>query len=298
LVRDLRVLGRVVDQVEPDVVHLHSSKAGLGRVVLRGRRPTIFQPHAWSHLAVRRPASDGLRQLERVAARWADAIVCCSDEERATAAAGGIDGHFHVVRNAVDLHRFEPGDRVAARARLGIGDEPVALCVGRLSHQKGQDVLLRTWRGVVGALPQARLVLVGDGPDRAALEADAAAGVIFAGAREDVSDWLAASDVFTLLSRYEGMSLAVLEAMAMARPVVVTAVQGMAEVVGEGPGAGGAVVAVGDELAAGAALIARLADPDLAGAEGRRARARIEEGHDLRQWSEALCRLTEQVAQR
>jgi glycosyltransferase involved in cell wall biosynthesis len=297
LVRDLRVLDHVVEEVEPDVVHLHSSKAGLGRLVLRRRRPTIFQPHAWSYLAMPRPAADGLRQLERVAARWADAIVCCSDEERATAVADGIHGRFRVVRNAVDLDRFEPGERAAARDRLGIGDEPVALCVGRLSRQKGQDVLLRAWRGVVGALPQARLVLVGDGPDRAALEADAPAGVTFTGSLDEVADWLAASDVFTLLSRYEGMSLAVLEAMAMARPVVVTAVQGMGEVVGQGPGAGGSVVAVGDELAAGAALIARLADRDLAAAEGRRARARVESGHDLRQWSDALCRLTEQVGE-
>jgi glycosyltransferase involved in cell wall biosynthesis len=128
------------------------------------------------------------------------------------------------VTNGVDTRRFRPeGDN--ARSAAG----PLVVCVGRLCRQKGQDRLLRAWPAVVRQFPAARLVLVGDGPDRDRLHAWAPASVEFAGAADDVAPWYRAADVVVLPSRWEGMTLVPLEAMACARPVLVTDVDGRAK---------------------------------------------------------------------
>ena len=76
-------LNRIVNEIEPDVVHLHSGKAGLaGRLVVRDRIPTVFQPHAWSFLAARSGVQGASLRWERYAARWATELVCVSTTER------------------------------------------------------------------------------------------------------------------------------------------------------------------------------------------------------------------------
>ena len=119
------------------------------------------------------------------------------------------------------------------------------LCVGELSVQKGQQDLLTDWPAVRVQVPEAQLILVGDGPDRQALErlAEGVEGVMFAGARTDVPLWMAAADVVVVPSRWEGMALVPLEAMASARSVVATDVNGMMDSV---PPDAGAVVVLDD----------------------------------------------------
>ncbi|WP_420713241.1 glycosyltransferase family 4 protein, partial [Streptomyces sp. Tu 6176] len=103
---------------------------------------------------------------------------------------------------------------------------PLVVCVGRLCRQKGQDVLLRAWGPVAERVPGARLVLVGDGPDHDRLRDLAPPSVAFTGAVADPLPWYRAADVVVLPSRWEGMALAPLEAMACARPVVAADVGG------------------------------------------------------------------------
>lgn len=297
VVPEMRALACIVAERAPDVVHLHSSKAGLvGRLALRGRRPTIFQPQGWSFLAGGGPQRTAALWWERLGARWADVVLCCSEAERAHGEAVGIKAAWKVVPNAVDLERFRPGDRAAARRSLGLADDgPVALCVGRLAvAQKGQDVLLQAWPTVTAAFPSARLVLVGEGPDRAALEAAAPDGVAFAGQHPDVRPWYQAADVVVQPSRYEGLSLAVLEALACGRAVVAADAIGMREAVG----GAGAVVPVGDAVALAAAVIARLRDPALAAAEGERARRRAVDLYGSEAWGSAVAAVTLDVASR
>ena len=82
-IAEARLLRRILRRERPDVVHLHSSKAGLaGRLVLRGRSPTVFQPHGWSFLAGSGFVQRGAGWWERFATRWADAIVCVSESVR------------------------------------------------------------------------------------------------------------------------------------------------------------------------------------------------------------------------
>ncbi|HSH60900.1 MAG TPA: glycosyltransferase [Acidimicrobiales bacterium] len=293
VVDEVRRLGALVRAFEPDVVHLHSSKAGLaGRLVIRGRLPTILQPHAWSFLALTGPLAAASLAWERMAVRWADTVLCCSEAERRRGVAAGIRGSWRVLPNPVDLHRIPAGsdaDRQAARSELGLGAAPLAVCVGRLSTQKGQDVLLDAWPQVRREVPAAELVLVGDGPARGALEARAPAGVCFVGRQQSVTPWLHAADVVVQPSRYEGLSMSVLEAMASARSVVASDVEGMFEALGEGAGA---IVPVEDAVTLAREVSRRLADQSRAWREGLVGRARAEQNHDLRNWGEAVAELT------
>jgi glycosyltransferase involved in cell wall biosynthesis len=279
---ETRRLARVVAAARPDIVHLHSSKAGLaGRLALRGRLTTLFQPHSWSFEALEGPMRRAATAWERQAVRWTDLVVCVSDGERERGESAGIGARFQVVPNGVDLTGFPEApqeERSAARSRLGLADGPLAVCVARLSRQKGQDVLLRAWPTVLRRVADARLVLVGDGPAEEELRAQAPAGVEFAGAREDVRDWLASADVVVFPSRWEGMSLALLEAMACGRSVVATEVPGVREALGPGSGS---IVAVEDETGLADAVADRLLDRSLTAAEGKAGRARAERYHDL-----------------
>nr|WP_063770608.1 glycosyltransferase [Streptacidiphilus carbonis] len=285
---EIASLRRLVAEARPDLVHLHSAKAGLaGRLAVRGVFPTVFQPHAWSFAAVGGPLAAAARLWERRAVRWTDRLLCVSDQERAEGESAGLRGRWAQAPNGVDLDRFDPArlpSQPRAREVLGLpADAPLAVCVGRLCRQKGQDVLLRAWSAVPARIPGARLALVGDGPDRAALEAMAAAlpepdSVVFAGSSEDPRDWYAAADLLVLPSRWEGMALVPLEAMACGCPVLLTEVAGARECLEPG----GTLLPVDDPQALREALAARLADPVACLAAGARARERIVEHHDVR----------------
>jgi glycosyltransferase involved in cell wall biosynthesis len=286
---ETRALAATVDAWRPDLVHLHSAKAGLaGRLALRGRRATVFQPHAWSWEAAGGPVRVASLAWERYAARWTDLFLCVGETERRAGEAAHVRGTFAVVPNGVDLDRFAPRPKGDARARLGWSDVPLVVCVGRLSRQKGQDVLLDAWPAVRARVPDAALVLVGDGPDAETLRARKVPGVVLVGERDDVPDWLAAADVVAMPSRWEGMSLAMLEAMACGRPLVASDVAGAEVVVG-------AVVPPDEPAPLADAIAALLEDPVRAEREGLEARAVVERDHDLRRSCAETAALYERV---
>jgi glycosyltransferase involved in cell wall biosynthesis len=276
-------LARLIASERPNVVHLHSSKAGLaGRLAIRGRYPTVFQPHAWSFLALQGPPRLAAVRWEQFAARWTDAIVCVSNSERLVGAMNGVRAPTYVIANAVDCAKLAaagPEDRAVARMQLGLSDRPRAVCIGRLCRQKGQLDLIDAWDDVREAVTEAEFVLVGDGPDRTTLQQRLSGrrDVVLAGERDDVPSWLAAADVVVVPSRWEGMALAPLEAMACARCVVATDVGGIAESV---PPTAGAVVAPGDRKSLAHAIAVRLADGARAAAEGEAGRRHVEHHHD------------------
>lgn len=232
-------LRRIIRGAAPDVLHLHSSKAGLaGRLAVRGELPTVFQPHAWSFAAVEGSLAAATLRWERYATRWTRAVLCVSEQERRDGEAAGLCADWRVVPNGVDLRHFAPADSAARRAaRISLGldqSAPLAVCLGRLCRQKGQDVLLEAWPEVAARVPAARLALVGGGPEAVALAERVRAlpeptRVRLVGGVEDARPWLAAADLVVLPSRWEGMALAPLEAMATARPVLLTDVPGARE---------------------------------------------------------------------
>jgi glycosyltransferase involved in cell wall biosynthesis len=295
---EARRLAGILNTARPELLHLHSAKAGMvGRLVCRGRVPTIFQPHAWSFEAAGGIVQRGAVAWERFGARWADAVVCVSADERRRGAEVGIQARFREVPNGIDLSRYttaSDSDRAAARATLGVdAAAPLAVTIGRLARQKGYDVLLAAWPQVLERVPDAELVIIGEGPDRAALEALGRPGVRFAGASDDVATWLAAADLSVVSSRWEaGLPLVAMESMARGRSVVATDVAGMAEGL---DGGCGAVVPVEDADALADAIAARLADRALADAEGAAGRRRVEERHDVRVAADRMASVYDDV---
>lgn len=282
-------LGRIVKRAAPDLVHLHSSKAGLaGRLAIRGRLPTLFQPHAWSFYALEGPLGRAALAWERLGARWATAIVCVSERERADGEAAGIRARWRVVPNGVDLDAFTVEDREEARRLLGLDSSPLAVSVGRLSRQKGLDVLLAAWPEVERRVPGAQLVIVGSGPEEDELRRRAGSARLL-GARDDVRSWLAAADAVVVPSRWEGLAYVVLEAMAAGRSVVATDVAGMSEALGDT----GLVVPSEDPAALAAALASALTRPN-----GTGARARVERLYDVRRATQAMADLYAEVLRR
>lgn len=262
---EVRRLRRILTVVEPDVVHLHSSKAGLaGRLALRRSRPTVFQPHAWSFLAAAGPLATAARLWEQTAARWADVIIHVSAAERQIGEAAGIaPRRWALVANGVDLQHFQPSDRAQARQRLGLADAPLVVCAGRICRQKGQDLLVSIWPTVRAEVPTATLSLVGRAEE--ALP-DLPAGVIVRPETDDPRDWYAAADLLVAPSRWEaGLPLVAREAMACGCSVLLADLDVVRD---DFPADAGALVPVDDAMAWTEALLSRLLNPAQARAEG------------------------------
>jgi glycosyltransferase involved in cell wall biosynthesis len=298
-VSETQRLRQLIDAAAPDVVHLHSAKAGLaGRLAVRGRRPTLFQPHGWSWLAAQGATARGALAWERLAARWTDLLVCVGEGEADHARHRRVGARHVIIRNGVDLRQFAPVDepaRAAARDRLGVDqDVPLAVCLGRVTRQKGQDVLLAAWPRVRRQCVTAQLCVVGDGESLPALRAGAPAGVRFVPPVTDPRPWYAAADVVVLPSRWEGLSLTLLEALASGRSVVASDIPGLAEAVSAGVGA--RVPACNPAALAGA-LTRRLTTPGLRATEGQAAHWAAA-AFDIRRTYDQLAAATAQLAKR
>jgi glycosyltransferase involved in cell wall biosynthesis len=303
LFQEIRQVARLVDEIRPDLLHAHSAKAGFaGRLAVRGRVPTVFQPHAWSFEAVSGPTARMAVRWERWATRWTDRVICVSEAERRTGERAGITAPCCVVHNGVDVARFRPdgADVRSVRAALPLLaslplDAPLVVCVGRLCRQKGQDVLLRAWDLMAGQLPGARLVLVGDGPDADVLRASAPPSVLFAGAVPDAAPWYLAADLVVLPSRWEGMAVAPLEAMASGRAVLLTDVDGARESVPPGR-ENHCLTPPEDPPALAAAMSALLRDGPLREALGHEGHQHVLSTYDVRQTAEAVADVYREVS--
>ena len=293
--REVASLRRIIAERRPDVVHLHGSKAGLaGRLAVRGRIPTVFQPHLWSFRSDASLAGRLALVWERAAARWTRLFLCVSADEARDGVGSGVRGRMVVVPNGVDVTGLVPVDAARAKAEAGLGPGPTVVCVGRLAPLKGQDLLLDAWPEVRAAVPGARLALVGGGPLEAELRAHATAAddsVLWLGHQDAPHRYLAAADVVAVPSRAEGMALVPLEAMAMGRSVVAYDVGGIRESLGDT----GAVLPPADVPALARAIITRLDDAQLRDDEGTRARQRAETLFDRRRMAAQVAELMEEL---
>lgn len=199
--------------------------------------PLVIKVHG-SDLLVHKNKPAILPILRRVLGEAAAVIAVSPNLAQEAQAQGANPDKIFLVPNGVDQELFAPQDRQAARRRLGLSDDgPLALFVGRLVPGKGLEMCL----DALAALPQARLVVVGDGPLRSALEAQAqrlslGGRVIWAGAQPhgDIPNYLAAADVLVLPSVSEGEPNVILEALSCGRPVVASLVGNIAGMVEHG----------------------------------------------------------------
>lgn len=241
--------------------------------------------------------------MDRRALRGADAVVVVAEAlERRLLRADVPRARLVRIDNGVDVKAVAAAAAAggaAARRDLGADDTTaVVLSLGRLSPEKGHDVLVEAFARVAREHPAARLVLVGDGVEEERLAARArergiADRVRFAGWRGDAAACLGAADVFVLPSRTEGLPLALLEAMAAGIPAVVTDVGAMAEVLDHG--AAGLVVPADDVAALAAALAAALDDPKACAARAAQARMRVQERYDTSLQARALEKIYRRV---
>ncbi|HTF90438.1 MAG TPA: glycosyltransferase [Planctomycetota bacterium] len=246
--RDAKHLGevrRALRAFEPDVVHTHSSKAGvLGRLasLLEHRGARIHTPHAFAFLfsAEFSAAKRGLfRRMETSLARRTARIIAVSEGEAATIRASGVvpPERLRVVRNGIDPAPWLAA-KPADRASLGIPEDvPLILVAGQLHIGKGQDLAVEALARP--GLERAHLLLLGGGPLQARIEQLASELKVrdrlhLPGWSDQVGPWMLASDLVLLPSRWEAMPYIVLEAMACAKAVVATRVDGAREMIVEG----------------------------------------------------------------
>ena len=275
----------------PSPIHLHP--LGLGRLLVHSHRrvPSILHSHTSKTLDAARILRVVLRgaslvHTHRVAfplrpgrkhRTAADRYVAVADAvARQLLQNGAPPERVMVIPSGVDLAALDavhPADDPILR-----GPGPVAVSAGALAPEKGHAVLLAAWERVEREVPGARLVILGDGPERSRLEAMAArkpgGHVHLAGFRDDVASWLKAADVFVLPSLAEGIAGAALEAMACGLPVVATWVGGVPEVVEHG--VTGLLVPPDQPGPLTAALARLLTGAAAARAMGRAGRRRVE----------------------
>jgi len=254
-----RALKRVLDALPGafDVVHIHTPfiahYAGV-RFARRANIPcvstyhTFFESYLHHYLpALPRSLSTLLaRSFTRSQCAAVQALIAPSEPIRAVLSAYGVATPIHVLPTGVAADRFRSGDGRAFRARSGIAAErPLVTYIGRVAHEKNIGFLIQMFRHVLESVPEALLVIAGEGPAREALRAQVAAlglqrHVHFAGylARDDeLLDCYAAADVFAFASRTETQGLVLLEAMAQGAPVVSTAELGTRSILVPGSGA-------------------------------------------------------------
>ena len=245
-VSDILALGSLraaMRAFRPDVVHTHSSKAGvLGRLSARLERiSTVHTVHGYGFTPLQSAAKRlTFRTVEKIMARATDHFVTVSETDRRRGIEMGLfkPERASVIRAAIDLERFynsDGGDEV--RADLGVpAGVPLVTQIGNFKPQKAPLDFVRSAAAVRARVADAWFVMVGDGPLRLAAETLAhdlgvADRMIFCGWWDDIPGLLDATTVSVLTSRHEGLPCAVVESLAAGVPVVATAVDGTAEVV-------------------------------------------------------------------
>jgi glycosyltransferase involved in cell wall biosynthesis len=280
--RSVRALAELLAPFQPEVVHNHMYRAevvGTRAALLLGekgcRRPAVIST---VHSSRVRCAED--RQNLRNLTPLMDRLIVVSraiEEKIREEGRRGIP--VSLIYNGVDLQRYNHQQPCCTlHDEYSIPeDAPIVGVVARLEAEKGHRTLLDAWPDVLAAQPRAWLLIVGEGSERDALEAQAASlgiaeRVVFTGRREDVPAVTAALDVSVLPSYREAQGLSVLEAMALSRPVVASKVGGIPEMIDDG--VSGLLVPPNDCEALAAAIVRLLSDHPLADVIARR-------GHDM-----------------
>ena len=289
-VRAFLSLVRLLREEKPDLVHAHMPISGfLSRLAARiaGVPKVAYTCHGFlfNHRDSSLPRRGLSLVMEWLAARVTDVFLTVSEAEARDARRLGIARQAQAVRNGRDpaVFRPDPGARQRIRADLGVpADRVVIIAVSRLVWHKGYPELAAAMRLV----PEAELWVVGErlesdrGADMAVLLRSAGLGdrLRMLGYRSDIPALLAAADLFTLPSRFEGLPMSVIEAMLTALPVVATNVRGPAEQVIDGQT--GFQVPAGDASALGAALSRLVRDADLRARMGWAGRQRALDCYD------------------
>lgn len=306
--RDLRVawkLARECSRRKIDVLHAHQYTpffyAALAKPLSRPVPRLILTEHGRHYPDAVAPLRRAFNRI--VLDRLADAVNGCSAfSAKALRDVDGFSGRrIEVIENGIEFNRYGSAVDLAAQKRK-LGLDPTRryiLHVARHHKVKDQAMLLRAFAAMAGDVPDAQLLMVGDGPLRGELEAKVAATglgsrVQFLGIRNDVPDLLKAAEMFVLTSVSEAASLTLLEAMATALPVVVTNVGGNPEIIRHERE--GLLIARGDWQGCAEAFRFLFQEPKVAKLLGRAGRLRVSSKYRLEQTIDSYHQLYRRLA--
>jgi glycosyltransferase involved in cell wall biosynthesis len=303
---DPRAVPRLVRAIRAcacDVVHAHLEDAAtLAPLAARmAGRPAVCSFH---HVAVPLAYREAAKERLAVAAANTSArvvFVSRASLESFSEVYGGPQANWTIVENGVDLDAFASGpDDMPADLAVPPG-APVAAIVGALRGRKGHAVAMAAWPTILERIPDAHLLIVGDGPEWERLHELAGRlgisdRVRFAGTRTDVARLVRACALVLLPSEHEALPTTLIEAAACGRPAIASDVDGVPEVLSDGET--GLLVPVHDAAALAGAAIELLGDVARRQAMGRNARALAERRFDSRRWAERLYEVYEVACRR
>jgi glycosyltransferase involved in cell wall biosynthesis len=306
--RALHELWQLCRRQRYTVVHTHNSKAGIvGRLAARlaGVPVIVHTVHGFAfHDAEAGWRRVLYRALERLAAHWCDRLIFISQPlwDWAVQERIGCVERFAKIYSGVDLSAYRtPLDTRALRASFGFGPEALVIGeVAKLWEGKGHALLLRAFAQMSPRWPQARLLIIGDGPLRQPLntlvqELQLADRVVFAGFRTDVPALTHLLDVAVLPSLFEGLGRAILEAQAAGKPIIGSRVGGIPDLIEDG--ANGLLISPGSVEELAAALERLCADEALRRQLGRTAQQRLDDRFDSGRMAAQIIALYEAVLQ-
>ena len=216
----------------------------------------------------------------------AHTLIAVSEQTRQQAIDEGVwENRITAIPNAVKALDTSSANRVAIRSELGLNESDIfLLSIGRLTYQKGHEFLIQAMSKVVRHFPNAKTGICGDGPLRSQLEeqikeADLSKQVFLLGAWEDVAPLLASADIFILPSRWEGLSRALMEAMAAGLPVIATQVDGIKDLITDG--VNGLLVPSEDAEALGNSILQLIEDTEMRKRMGAAGQAHVLKNHSV-----------------
>ena len=309
-VRLIKNLRRILKAERPQIVHIQYLAPGF-LPVLAARLAGVKTIIATSHIAGSFAYGKKAIWILHIAARMCTIFLCVSagtetfwfGDSHIFSSVSPIPRRKHfTVYNAVDTvyidERTKSTDKDEGKRALGCDGKRVIGMVGRLAHQKGHSVLLTALKQIIAHVPEAILLVVGDGPEKEALHnmaesAGLANKIIWLGARSqnDVFSLYGLMDVFVMPSLYEGFGLTAAEAMAAGLPVVGTRIEGLSEVIEDG--VTGYLVPPGDSDALAGQVIKLLEDEEKSRKMGERGKQRVRSHFSLMRFRETMINLYE-----
>lgn len=280
---------RILKKEKPDIVHLHTSKAGfIGRIAAKfaGVPVCFYMPHGHIFYGYTNFVLTKIYiMLERFGAGFCNAIITLSDVEARDFLARNIaeKDKFFTIHNGIDLKGYQAIDanklkELRNEVKLGVS-APVITVISRLEPVKGLEIFLQALGEVVKTIPQFMALVVGSGRLREGLEEKAKAlnlegKIRFLGYRTDIKEIISISDIIVDPALNEGLGLVILEAQALGKPVLATRVGGIPEVIIDNQT--GILVPAGDFKSLAGEMIRLLRDAELAARLAREAKKRIE----------------------
>jgi glycosyltransferase involved in cell wall biosynthesis len=301
----IRALHIALKQGAPDLLHLHLEFASILGALSAARTRTAVVATLHTLESPFDLGWDGLRRwlMYQTCTLLSDRVICLTDKNAEIARKIGLGrARIAVLPNGVEVEKFDTPpdrDRHAIRAAFGIPmDAPLVVSVCVLRPEKGLDGLIAAVPAILQRVPDAHVLIVGDGPEmqglqRCVAEACLTRRVHFAGYQTDVADILRAADVFTLPTLFDAQPTVIMEAMAAGLPVVATTITGIPDLIDDG--VHGVLVPPNDIPALAGALIGCLEKPAWAQSLGRAGRVRVRSEFSMTQQIDKLAQLYESL---